>query len=74
MDTAIERAEVDAREYAEILGHEYVGLAQAFLLSEDPEVDGAEVFSLVRDSNLDPDAYLDRFFDTGQERQMDGLD
>lgn len=60
--------------YADILGHEYVGLAQAFLLSEDPAVDGAEVFSLIRDSNLDPDAYLDRFFDTGQEHQTDGLD
>jgi hypothetical protein len=27
------------------------------------------VFALVRDSSLDTDEYLDRFFDTGQERQ-----
>jgi len=29
---------------------------------------GAEVFSLVRDSELGTDEYLDSFFDTGTER------
>ena len=31
---------------------------------------GAEVFSLMRDSPLDPRAYLDRHFETGSERQQ----
>lgn len=30
-------------------------------------VQGAEVFSLIRESDLDPSEYLDRFFDTGCE-------
>lgn len=33
--------------------------------------DGAEVFSLMRDSDLEPDDYLDAFFSTGNERQGD---
>jgi hypothetical protein len=49
---------------------EYTGLAQAYLLFDEVG-DGAEVFSLLRTSNLDPDAYLDRYFDTGHERQRD---
>jgi len=32
---------------------------------------GAEVFSLLRESDLEPDAYLDAFFDTGTERQTE---
>jgi hypothetical protein len=28
------------------------------------------VFSLIRDSNLDPESYLDTFFATGQEHQQ----
>jgi hypothetical protein len=35
-------------------------------------VDGAEVFSLMRDSQLAPAEYLDAFFDTGSERQQTG--
>jgi hypothetical protein len=30
---------------------------------------GAEIFSLLRDSELEPDEYLDAFFDTGTERE-----
>jgi hypothetical protein len=48
---------------------EYTGLAQAYKLF-DPPVDGAEVFSLIRDSQLAPDDYLNTFFDTGSERQQ----
>ena len=35
----------------------------------EPLGDGAEVFSLMRDSDLTPHEYLDHFFDTGDERQ-----
>ena len=65
---AIARGESDAAEYATDIDGEYVGLAQAYHLTNDLG-DGAEVFSLIRDSPLDPDAYVDRFFDTGVEHQ-----
>ena len=70
-DEAIERAEAEVREYAATITdgpHRYVGLAQAYHLFDLPG-DGVEVFSLVRRSKLKPKAYLDRFFDTGKERQ-----
>jgi hypothetical protein len=31
--------------------------------------EGCEIFSLVRQSDLDPGGYLDTFFDTGREQQ-----
>jgi hypothetical protein len=72
-EEAIERAEQEAREYAEELDARYVGLAQAFhLFVEDrPLGDGDEVFSLIRESELAPDDYISRFFDTGKERQRE---
>ena len=69
-DEAIALAEGEAAEYAETLGDvSDLGLVQAYALSESPG-HGAEVFSLVRDSALAPDEYLDQFFDTGGERQQ----
>jgi hypothetical protein len=68
--SAIERAEAEAETYAADIDAEYVGLAQGFLLFDEVE-DGAEVFSLLRTSLLEPETYLDRFFDTGAERQRD---
>lgn len=71
MDVAIERAEAEADRYAADLGGTtHLGLMQAYLLSDEPG-DGAEVFSLMRRSDLGPGPYLDRFFDTGQEHQAD---
>lgn len=67
---AIERAESEAREYATDLDAECIDLAQAFHLFVNEDVnDGAEVFSLMRTSDLPADEYVDRFFDTGDERQ-----
>lgn len=69
-DQAISLAEAEAAEYAEHFHLKYVGLAQAYLLVDPgPPTSGVEVFSLVRDSDLAPKEYLDRFFDTGRERQ-----
>lgn len=70
-EDAIDRAETEAASYAaETPGCEYLDLAQAFQLGVEGAVgDGDEVFSLIRDSDLDPDAYLDRFFDDGEEYQ-----
>jgi hypothetical protein len=71
MDTAIERAETEANAYAAREDVEYLGFAQSYLLYDQP-ADGAEIFSLIRDSSLDPAAYLDAHFDTGGERQQGG--
>jgi hypothetical protein len=67
-DEAIERAELDAAEYAANAQGAYVGLAQAYYLA-GPFDDGAEIFSMIRDSMLTPTDYIDKFFDTGREHQ-----
>ncbi|TDD57412.1 hypothetical protein E1263_23870 [Kribbella antibiotica] len=70
-EEAIERAEAEALVYAcsvEESPDTYLGIAQSYRLVEGPG-DGAEVFSLMRNSTLEPDKYLDTFFDTGAERQ-----
>ena len=67
-DAAVARAEAEAAGYAAEVGLTYLGFAQAYHLFDEPG-HGAEVYSLMRDSALAPDAYLTAFFDTGQERQ-----
>jgi hypothetical protein len=69
LDAAIELAEDDAREYAENLGATYLGLAQAYAIKETELEPGAEAFSLLRDSPLPAEQYLDRYFDSGEEHQ-----
>ena len=69
-DEAIALAEDEAKAYASALGSvEFVGLSQAYALADAPDT-GAEVFSLIRESDLRPKEYLDRFFDTGGELQQ----
>ena len=76
MDRAIELAEAEAHRYVQRSGApedgvlEFVGLAQAYQLDDEPG-HGAEVFSMMRASALEPEAYLDAFFDTGSERVAD---
>jgi len=68
-EEAIARAEAEALEYATALeGCTFLGLAQSYQLAHDVG-DSAEVFSLMRDSELKPQEYLDAFFDVGTERQ-----
>ena len=67
-DNAISLAETEAATYAARAKVEYLDLAQVCLLPGHP-TSGAEVFSLIRDSELSADDYLDAFFDTGTERQ-----
>jgi hypothetical protein len=69
LDEAIELAEAEAIEYASTLDSRYMGLAQAYWLSDEP-VHGEEIFSLTRDSNSAGSDYLNAFFDTGAERQQ----
>lgn len=71
---AIERAELDAEEYARILpGVEFLGFAQAYLiaddLADDPRQELAEVYSLMRSSTLPSRDYIGRFFATGSEHE-----
>jgi hypothetical protein len=69
-DEAIVKAEAAAGDYAASCDGEYLGLAQAFFVGDEELInDGTEVFSLIRNSDLAPDNYLTRFFDTGTERQ-----
>jgi hypothetical protein len=69
-DEAIVKAEAEARAYAALIEEapsEYLGFAQSYEVSDSPDQEGAEVFSLIRDSTLEASDYLDAFFDTGRE-------
>jgi hypothetical protein len=65
---AIKFAEAEAKEHAAIVGAEFAGFSDSYRLVDHPGV-GAEVFSLMRDSYLSSDRYIDRYFDTGTERR-----
>ena len=68
LDHAIELAEQEAEGYAVDVGAQYLHLSQAYAIGEASEIgSGTEVFSLLRDSDLAPDDYLDAFFSTGGE-------
>ncbi len=70
VEEAVERAETEAEAYAATIEEApdtYLGLAQAYRLDDQPS-DGSEVFSLLRESDLEPEDYLNAFFDTGAER------
>ena len=74
-DDAANAALAESDEYAADVGGEDCGLAQVYELYGDivgglrAPADGCELFSLARESDLVPDAYLDTFFDTGTEQQ-----
>jgi hypothetical protein len=68
-DHAIALAEADAAEYATAVDAEFLGFSQCYELF-DAVGNGAEVYSLVRGSELPPADYLTAFFDTGKERSM----
>ena len=73
VEEAVVRAEAEAAAYAAAIEEApdtYLGLAQAYRLFDEPG-EGAEVFSLLRESELTAEDYLDTFFDTGRERDRD---
>jgi hypothetical protein len=70
-DAAIAFAEEEAREYAQDNGFEVLDLCQAYELVDEVAVHGVEVYSLLRDSSLEPEEYIDTFFDTGDERTLE---
>lgn len=67
-DEAVGLAEAEAIEYSTVVGAKHLGIVQVYALADSPG-NGAEIFSLMRDSDLEPGAYIDAFFDTGRERQ-----
>ncbi|MEU5883245.1 hypothetical protein [Spirillospora sp. NPDC047279] len=68
-DEAVILAEREIDEYTSSLdGVFYVGLAQAFRMEGVPD-QGSEVFSLIRESDLEPNEYLSSYFSTGSEKQ-----
>jgi hypothetical protein len=69
LDHAIELAEQEAAEYTDD-GDEYLGLSQAYALFEPVAGHGVEVFSLLRESDLEPDEYIHAFFSTGTEHEQ----
>lgn len=65
---AIEKAEKEAKEYAEgLVNVRFLEYVSGFELFDLPG-ENAEVYSLMRESRLKPDRYIDKFFDTGRER------
>lgn len=76
LDSAIELAEVEAADYCSggSIGFEHLGLYQGYVMSAPDNFDYSgplepfvELFSQLRWSSLEPEDYLNRFFDTGQE-------
>ena len=66
-EEAIAKAEKEAEEYCSTGSH-YLGFAQSFEIFEDAPGEATEIYSLLRDSRMEPDRYLTKFFDTGRER------
>ena len=48
---------------------EFLGYSQGFALFEPVTANAIEVFSLLRESDLEPEQYIDAFFDTGTEHE-----
>ena len=65
----MKKSEKEVLRYAKESGGRYLGFIQCFQPYIDVEFEGVEVFSLIRESDLSPTKYVDRFFDTGTERQ-----
>lgn len=69
-DSAIERAEQISRDSYENESTIYCNYAMAFHIFDENGGalgEGVEVFSLIRNSDLDVKDYIDRFYNTGDE-------
>lgn len=69
LDNAIVEAEKEARQYAsDDSGITYLEYVNVFKLISQEIRDKTEVFSLMRESRLGANKYIDRYFNTGNER------
>lgn len=69
-EAAIAVAEEKSRSSYENSSTRYIGYAMGFNIFDehgDSLGEGVEVFSLIRKSELDAEAYIDRYHDTGNE-------
>ncbi len=67
-EEALDKAEKEAEEYAEALeDFMYTGYAEAFHLFDEKLKDGTEVYSTMRESELESTDYIKRFLRTGKE-------
>jgi len=69
IDEAIDKAIAEVGGYSMKNNFSYTGLSQGYQMYSQVDLDGVEVFSLLRESDLPPEEYLDTFFSTGSERQ-----
>ena len=67
-DEAIALAEKEAKEYGSSPDSDYLHFATSFHTYEEKIVHLSEAYSEMRQSSLEPDEYLDYFYDTGNER------
>lgn len=68
-DGAIAEAEQEALAYAhKASGFVYLGYVNVYKLVGEEVSNKTEVYSLMRESALPPQEYIDKFFDTGLER------
>ena len=65
---SISLADAEARTYAAESGCEYLGFCQAYAMFTEVAASSVEVFSLLRDSPLQPSEYVDTYFAIGRER------
>ncbi len=69
LDEAIRLGEAEAASYSgSNEGASYTGFISAYHLFVRKLDNGAEVYSLMRQSSLNTDAFLDRYYDDGSER------
>jgi hypothetical protein len=69
---ALARAEAEAARYAaQWADAEYLGYVMVYDMTEETIDAGCEVFSLMRETALGPDAFLDRYHDAASARATD---
>jgi hypothetical protein len=73
-DGAIAQAEVEAEAYAVSNDVEYLGFMDVFHIFDEKVGRGTEVYSLMRESGLSEQDYLDRFYDDGNEHRQKSKD
>jgi hypothetical protein len=74
-EEALAKAEAEAARYAaQFADVEDLGYFMVYDLSEESIREGTEVFSLMRDSRMPPQAFLDRYHDRQSERAKDFSD
>lgn len=66
---AIDKAVDEAKAYADKNNFTCAVLARSFWMFTKIDVSGVEVFSLLRESHLELESYLNTFFCNGDERQ-----